>query len=523
MRRLTFEVTERVAPSAPERADVACFVGFVRRHLDTPVSAALKHHLFAQGWMTAPTLRVDPNDEHAPLADVPLPFESFGAFEQCFDWRARTGTEPDEATALGAAVRSFFAQGGRKCYVVRMADPLLPDEVRATRLSRLNLLLPGSRTPAPTGFEDLASFVDRTTWHGAAHLFGLPDVSFLCLPDLPELVAEDPKPLPVPRLPPPGAPGFVECAYSTQGAGPEWRAPRRAVPRCDAMGYQDWAHFLAPLAELLRDRRLQEPHLVAALPLPALDLVFTREAGESAATKDLGGFLHVSGTLTPFQSAFIQLVYPWVRTSGSVGLPENLEAPDGVLTGVLARNALLRGTFRSALGLALADVEQVSPIPSRMDQTPIKPGTARRGLSERVSLLGPTPRGLQVLSDVTSSSVESHRQAAVSRLMSSVRKAARHLGTSMTFSPSHERTWLELRYQLETVLGAFHDAGALRGASRQEAFSVRCDRTTMTQDDLDSGRLVAFVELTPAAALERMQVLLSALDGGGTLQRGEAS
>src|SRR5256885_8451213 len=39
--------------------------------------------------------------------------------------------------------------------------------------------------------------------------------------------------------------------------------------------------------------------------------------------------------------------------------------------------------------------------------------------------------------------------------------------------------------------------GALQGATAEEAFFVKCDRTTMTQDDLDNGRLIAIVGVAP--------------------------
>jgi hypothetical protein len=35
--------------------------------------------------------------------------------------------------------------------------------------------------------------------------------------------------------------------------------------------------------------------------------------------------------------------------------------------------------------------------------------------------------------------------------------------------------------------------GALLGASPKEAYFVRCDRSTMSQNDLDNGRLVCLV------------------------------
>src|SRR5262249_39376891 len=59
------------------------------------------------------------------LRDVPVPVDTWDVFDALFAWDARPISESSGRcdTALGAAVRSFFAQGGRKCYVVRLGDP----------------------------------------------------------------------------------------------------------------------------------------------------------------------------------------------------------------------------------------------------------------------------------------------------------------------------------------------------------------------------------------------------------------
>ena len=44
--------------------------------------------------------------------------------------------------------------------------------------------------------------------------------------------------------------------------------------------------------------------------------------------------------------------------------------------------------------------------------------------------------------------------------------------------------------------------GRLQGSKPEEAFFVRCDRTTMTQADLDAGRLVALVGFAPLRPAE---------------------
>jgi phage tail sheath protein FI len=44
--------------------------------------------------------------------------------------------------------------------------------------------------------------------------------------------------------------------------------------------------------------------------------------------------------------------------------------------------------------------------------------------------------------------------------------------------------------------------GALQGRRAEEAFFVRCDRSTMTQNDLDNGRLVCEIGVAPMRPAE---------------------
>jgi phage tail sheath protein FI len=69
------------------------------------------------------------------------------------------------------------------------------------------------------------------------------------------------------------------------------------------------------------------------------------------------------------------------------------------------------------------------------------------------------------------------------------------------FEPNDERLWNEIRLDVRDFLLGVFRAGALRGSTPKEAFFVRCDRTTMTQNDIENGRLiftVGFAPLKPA-------------------------
>lgn len=70
------------------------------------------------------------------------------------------------------------------------------------------------------------------------------------------------------------------------------------------------------------------------------------------------------------------------------------------------------------------------------------------------------------------------------------------------FEPNGEALWARVRSTVEAFLLNEWKSGALQGRSAQEAFYVRCDRTTMTQNDLDNGQLVCVVGVAPVKPAE---------------------
>jgi hypothetical protein len=457
--------------------DIALFVGFVRTVFPLVIPAELSQWLDDRGWKKGPTAR---KDNITSLLDVPVPITSMPQFAALFDWRNRTTNPDDGSTYFGAAVRSFFGQGGRMCYVVRVGDPWALEEKRETRLAQLGKLIPGF----PIGFRFQSSPADRSSWHGAGHLFGLPDVSLLVLPDLAEAVAKDRVRVTLPD-PPPGPPEvFVECTTSAPIPPKDPTVRDIGVPVCDDSGFRNWTKALGFVIEAI-DRFAREVEYIAAVPI---------SDGQS-------------GFSTAPSQRFLQLAYPWPVTPGSDGLPGQVESPDGVLAGILARNALYKGTFRSAANLHLADVSAVYPTLDRHQQQQDR-------LIERVSLLGPMPSGLRLLSDVTMSDDETYRPGSVTRLIATIVRTARRIGEDLTFQPSGEQLWSEIQSRIDAFMRGLYEAGVLRGASAENAFEVRCDRSTMTQNDIDNGRVIAVVRFDAAAPVDTITVVLTVTDSG---------
>jgi hypothetical protein len=72
----------------------------------------------------------------------------------------------------------------------------------------------------------------------------------------------------------------------------------------------------------------------------------------------------------------------------------------------------------------------------------------------------------------------------------------------VVFEPNDEPLWTKLRRSVLQFLLNVWKAGGLAGSTPDQAFFVRCDRTTMTQDDLDQGRLVCEVGVAPVRPAE---------------------
>ena len=510
MRGLSFEAVGEIAPADPNRVDIACFVGLVARRKPAALDWArdpVRAWLDAHGWSGAGGR---PAGELVDLLDVPAPLESWDDFDRRYAWDARPLDAAGAFTAtsyLGAAVRSFFAQGGRRCYVVRVGDPpplVAPKTQRRALLDKLLPREPGQPMP-----------VDRSTWRGLGHLFGLPDVAFVSLPDLPDLVALDRDAPPVePPAPPPFVEQFVECSTGETPDPKDRLARLFAAPRCDLEAYGVWVEA-AQRAALLVSRQAREVMLLAGIPLPAPGLVTTSSA-HAAAERDLLGFMREQGWLKPLSSptlkdrglatAFLQLTFPWLKTRASDGLPEQLENPEGALAGLLARNALLRGTYSSAAALSVPGVYDVEPRLPQLGGDDV--------LEDHVTLFGPTVRGLRLLGDSTTSDDPSHRSAGVSRLVAAIVRAARTLGEHVAFEPSSPRLWRHIVKILSSLLNGLWNAGALDGATAGEAYSVRCDASTTTQQDIDAGRVITEVSFNAAATIDRITVVLVMTEGG---------
>jgi uncharacterized protein len=92
-----------------------------------------------------------------------------------------------------------------------------------------------------------------------------------------------------------------------------------------------------------------------------------------------------------------------------------------------------------------------------------------------------------------------------------VRRTALFLAESLSrglewvvFEPNDEPLWAQIRLSVDAFMQDLFRRGAFQGATQREAYFVKCDQETTTQDDVDNGFiniLVGFAPMKPAEFL----------------------
>jgi hypothetical protein len=531
------------------RADVAVFAGMVGR-IGAPLPDMLRRQLAQGGWLPMQMPEAGDSAAHQALLGLPVPVESWGAFAALYEWDQRP-IEPGSSARipcnLGLAVRSFFAEGGRKAYIVRTGDPVAVvdmaqtlevfDLAKRALIDWMPLNAPADaadRVPLLPGLNNPSHDADPgvpETWRGMAAIFGIEDAAMLLLPDLIELCAGMPQPV-VPPPAPPGPPeNFKPCAPvlpaaipSERPAQPEWRAARLT-----RTGYAAWARGMRHALDLLGRPRgpahRRDVMLVGSVPLPLVESGLDAHAGRNplAILGRADAVIDGDMLFSPGQigNARLQLAYPWIGTEASAGQPEGIESPEGVFAGLLARSALDKGAFHSAAGQRTRSVLRLAPTLGIADLSEREPGIST-WLGDRLSLIGTRYGAIELISDATTADSSAWRPGGISRLMGIILRAARTMGQDLIFEPNGPQIWDQLRARLEAFLEGLRQRGALSGDRPQEAFEVRCDQSTMTQSDIDAGRMIVSIGFLAAFPVQRITVSLALLDPVASPQRSAA-
>jgi len=215
-----------------------------------------------------------------------------------------------------------------------------------------------------------------------------------------------------------------------------------------------------------------------------------------------------AGTLMPPQdSKCAAFYYPWIYVMDPLTQRRKLIPPGGHVAGVYARSDTERGVHKAPANEVLRGALELQFPISRGKQDVLNP----RGVNCIRVFPG---RGIRIWGARTVSSDPLWKYINVRRLFLYVGESIEAGTQWVVFEPSNEQLWARVKQTVTQFLTGVWRTGALMGSSAEEAFFVRCDRSTMTQDDIDNGRLVCVIGIAPTKPAEFVILRIAQWQGG---------
>jgi hypothetical protein len=193
------------------------------------------------------------------------------------------------------------------------------------------------------------------------------------------------------------------------------------------------------------------------------------------------------------------IYFPWVYAPDPIGVgrnPKILLPPSGYMAGIYARIDGSRGVFKAPAGTEAGVAGSLAPYREISD-------TEQDSLNPvMVNAIRTVPNsGLVVWGARTIGSDASWRYVPVRRMAIFLRVSIYYGIQWAVFEPNDEPLWAELRLNIRAFMLTQFRAGAFQGSKPDDAFFVKCDSNTTTQQDIDNGVvniLVGFAPLKPA-------------------------
>ena len=194
-------------------------------------------------------------------------------------------------------------------------------------------------------------------------------------------------------------------------------------------------------------------------------------------------------------STYGALYYPWIRVLDPLTQREIYVPPSGFVAGIYARNDVERAVYKAPANEVVNLALGFERFLNKAQQEVLNP----EGINCFRFFEG---RGMRLWGARTISSDPEWKYVNLRRYFAYVERSIDKGTQWAVFEPNGERLWANVRRTVEDFLLNEFQNGALLGDKPEKAFFVKCDRSTMSQNDLDNGRLICLVGLAPLRPAE---------------------
>ncbi|MCA9675444.1 MAG: phage tail sheath subtilisin-like domain-containing protein [Kofleriaceae bacterium] len=203
----------------------------------------------------------------------------------------------------------------------------------------------------------------------------------------------------------------------------------------------------------------------------------------------------------PFDTKYAALYWPWIAVRDPFASKTVDVAPSAHVAGIYARVDVERGVHKAPANEVIRGI----------DQSNGKHGLQLEITKREQDMLNPKAinalrffpnRGTRVWGARCLTSDMAWKYVSVRRLFIFVEESIDEGTQWVVFEPNDEPTWARVRQSVSNFLTSVWRGGALQGGKADEAFFVRCDHSTMSQDDIDNGRLICVIGIAPVKPAE---------------------
>jgi uncharacterized protein len=213
------------------------------------------------------------------------------------------------------------------------------------------------------------------------------------------------------------------------------------------------------------------------------------DAGEGYALSE------VRAQRAQLDSTHAALYYPWVRVLDPVTDQQIVLPPSGFVAGIYARNDVENGVHKAPANEIVRGALGFETTLNKAQQDVLNP----EGINCFRWFEG---RGNRLWGARTASSDPEWKYVNLRRYFAYLERSIERGTQWVVFENNSEPLWANVRRTIEDFLFNEWKQGHLMGDKPEMAFFVKCDRTTMTQNDFDNGRLVCLIGVAPVRPAE---------------------
>ena len=211
-----------------------------------------------------------------------------------------------------------------------------------------------------------------------------------------------------------------------------------------------------------------------------------------------------------YDSAYAALYWPWVQTMNPATGLLSYMPPSGHVAGIWGRNDDTRGVHKAPANEIVRGAIDIEVNITRNEHDLLNP--------EGINVIRAFPgRGIRVWGARTLSSDPAWRYLNIRRLFNFLEESILSGTSWVVFEPNDQALWAKIRRTIAAFLVLQWRAGALFGATPDEAFYVKCDSETNPSEAIDAGQVLCEIGVAPVKPAEFVIFRLAQFSGGTSL------